>query len=112
MTTGQRIRDLRKQQGLSAEDLAAKLGLSAATIYRYENGDIEKVRGDILEPLAKILHTTPAYLMGWEETAQASGDLPGAGESNVRPALCRKYKYRLLPDKFYPAGRSAVLCGL
>lgn len=81
MTTGQRIRDLRKQQGLSAEDLAAKLGLSAATIYRYENGDIEKVRGDILEPLAKILHTTPAYLMGWEENAQASSDLP----ANLEP---------------------------
>ena len=29
-----------------------------------------------------------------------------------RPALCREYKYRLLPDKFYPAGRHAVLCGL
>ena len=44
-----------------------ELGVSAATIYRYEKGDIEKIPGNILEPLADILATTPAYLMGWTD---------------------------------------------
>jgi repressor LexA len=66
MTTGERMKARRKELGLSAEDVADKLGKSPATIYRYEKGEIEKLPGDILTPLAEILHTTPAYLMGWE----------------------------------------------
>lgn len=60
------MKDRRKAIGLSAERVAEILGVSPATIYRYENGDIEKVPGDRLDPIAKALQTTPAYLMGWE----------------------------------------------
>ena len=67
MTTGERMKQRRKEIGLSAEKVAERLGVSPATIYRYEKGDIEKVPVDILAELAKILQTTPAYLMGWEE---------------------------------------------
>lgn len=66
MTTGERLRTLRKELGISADDVAKALGVSRATVFRYEKGDIEKVPGSMLEPLAKVLHTTPAYLMGWE----------------------------------------------
>ena len=69
MTTGQRIKFRRKEIGMSAESLAEALGVSPATIYRYENGEIEKVPGDRLEPIANALHTTPAYLMGWADSA-------------------------------------------
>lgn len=67
MTTGERIKKRRKEIGFSAEKLAEKLGISPATIYRYEKGDIVKIPGSILEPLAEILQTTPSVLMGWEE---------------------------------------------
>lgn len=67
MTTGQRIKARRKQLGISAEKLAEKMGISRATVYRYENGDIEKVPGDRLIPIADALSTTPAYLIGWED---------------------------------------------
>ena len=67
MTTGERMNQRRKEIGLSAEKVAERLGVSPATIYRYEKGDIEKVPVDIFAELAKILQTTPAYLMGWEE---------------------------------------------
>lgn len=66
MTTGQRMKARRKEIGLSAERVAEILNVSPATIYRYENGDIEKVPGDRLEPIAKALQTTPQALMGWE----------------------------------------------
>ncbi len=67
MTTGMRIKGRRKQLGLPAEYLADQLGISPATVYRYEKGDIEKVPSQILPQLAAILQTTPAYLMGWTE---------------------------------------------
>ena len=70
MTTGERIKLRRKEIGFSAEKVADLLGVSPATIYRYEKGDIEKVPVDSLAELAKILQTTPAYLMGWESQAE------------------------------------------
>ena len=42
MTTGERIKLQRKKLSMSAEQLAEKVNLSPATIYRYEKGDIEK----------------------------------------------------------------------
>mgnify|MGYP004462034071 FL=1 len=69
MTTGERLKLRRKELGFSAEKVADQLGVSPATIYRYEKGDIEKVPVDSLAELAKILQTTPAYLMGWESQA-------------------------------------------
>lgn len=68
MTTGERMKARRKELGFSAEYVAEKLGVSPATIYRYEKGDIEKMPGNILEPISQILYTTPAYLMGWDES--------------------------------------------
>lgn len=72
MTTGERLRDRRKQLGFSAEYLAKQLKCSPATIYRYENGDIDKIPVDALIPISRVLLTTPSYLMGWDE--QASND--------------------------------------
>ena len=46
-----------------------RLGKSPATIYRYENGDIEKLPGDLLAPLAEMLNTSTSYLLGLEEPA-------------------------------------------
>lgn len=60
----ERIKLRRKEIGLSAETVAERLGVSPATIYRYENNDIKKFPTDILEPLARVLHTTPAFLLG------------------------------------------------
>lgn len=70
--TGKRIKELRKSMGYSAEELAPLVGLSAATIYRYENGDIKKVNTEKLTPFARVLCTTEAYLMGWTDDPNES----------------------------------------
>lgn len=80
MDVGGRIKFRRKQLGLSAEQIAAKLGVSPATVYRYESNEIMNMRIDKLEPIAKALHTTPAYLMGWDES---SGSTRASAEDNV-----------------------------
>lgn len=67
MNTGDRIKQRRMELGLTVDDLAERINKSRATIYRYENGDIENMPTTILEPLAKALYTTPADLMGWEQ---------------------------------------------
>ncbi len=68
MEIHERIKKRRKELGLSAEAVAEKLNISPATMYRYENNEIKKFPIDILMPLANVLHTTPAYLMGWDDS--------------------------------------------
>lgn len=67
MLTGRRIKERRLALGLSADDLAERLGKNRATIYRYEGDEIENFPVSIIEPLADALMTTPAYLMGWTD---------------------------------------------
>lgn len=66
MNIGQRIKQRRVELGLSVDDIAEKIGKNRATVYRYESSEIEDLPTSVLEPLAKALLTTPAYLMGWE----------------------------------------------
>ena len=72
MRIGERIKQRRLELGYSADALAKMLNKNRATIYRYENGDIENMPIDVLEPLAKALNTTPAYLMGWTDSQQST----------------------------------------
>ena len=67
MTVGERIKSRRKQLGVSADVLADHIGVSRATIFRYENGSIEKLPMTCLEPIAKALYTSVEYLMGWTD---------------------------------------------
>lgn len=66
-TIGNRIRLARQEAGLSVDELAARLGKNRATVYRYESDEIENFPITVIGPLAEALHTTPAYLMGWDE---------------------------------------------
>lgn len=65
MTIGERIKARRIELGLSAEEVAKKIGKDRSTVYRYESNDIVKLPTTVLEPLAKALNTTPAALMGY-----------------------------------------------
>lgn len=74
MTTGERIRERRKAIGLSADSLADGIGVSRSTVFRYENGAIEKIPIGNLVPIARVLRTTVGALMGWEEDALTTKD--------------------------------------
>lgn len=107
LTTGDRMKFRRKELGLSAEKVAERLGVSPATIYRYEKGDIEKLPGDILPTLSEVLQTTPAYLMGWTEDETDPAVAPeGASPLSLSPSEIHIIqKFRALDSR----GQSAVL---
>ena len=79
MRIGERIKQRRLELGYTADMLAKMLNKNRATIYRYESGDIENMPIDVLEPLAKALNTTPAYLMGWNDSEQSVEPKPKDG---------------------------------
>lgn len=57
MNIGERIKALRNAHGMSAEELADRIGISAATLYRYENGDIREPRYSIICKIASVCGT-------------------------------------------------------
>jgi len=67
-TLSSRIKERRRIMGLKAEDVAEAVGVSRATMYRYESSQNDKIPSNILENLAKILGTTREYLMGLDES--------------------------------------------
>ena len=72
----ERIKQRRCECGMSVEDLADKLSVSRATIYRYESAEIKNMGIDKIAPLARALNTTPEYLMGWTDDSSINSVLP------------------------------------
>ena len=63
----QRIKKLRQERGLTLEQVADVVGVGKSTVRKWETGMIANMRRDKIADLAKVLGTTPAYLMGWPE---------------------------------------------
>ena len=59
---GNRLKAFRLGSGLSAEDLAAKLGISRTALYRFEKGELAKI--ETLEKLAELLQVSVPTLLG------------------------------------------------
>ena len=66
MTVGERLKSLRIQNGMSQIEFAEKINVSKQTLYKYENNIITNIPSDKIEYAARLLNTTPAFLMGWE----------------------------------------------
>lgn len=87
MTIGDRIKLRRKELDMSVAELGRRIGKNRATIFRYENGDIEKLPVDVLKPIADALLTTPEALMGWEDDNKKTATQKDSGMSEAKQQL-------------------------
>ena len=62
---GKRLKNYRRAEGLTKEEVAAELGISPATLGAYERGDRE-IRMDKVKELARIYNTTIAELTDYK----------------------------------------------
>ena len=86
---GDRIKQARLALGYSAEQVAAFLKVSPATVYRYENGDISKLPSKFIQPLAEFLCVTPSWLMGWsDDSGRSAEDAARLEALHQDPRLC------------------------
>ena len=95
MTTGERIKNRRKELGISADKLAELIGVSRSTMFRYENGYIEKLPINNLVTIARSLNTTVGYLMGWDDEKNA----PITGASNECEEEAMRYFGKLSENR-------------
>ena len=63
---GERLRELREEEKLSARDLADKIGVSDASIIRWENNQINP-NIEYLYALAVYFKVSADYLLGSED---------------------------------------------
>ena len=85
----ERIKERRLKLEMSYQDLSDATQISKSTLQRYETGYIKKVPINQIEILAKALHTTPSYLMGWDAPHSPSLSLTQQEETHIK-------KYRQL----------------
>lgn len=62
-----RIKELRLSLGLTLEEVANEVGVGKSTVRKWETGIIANMKRDKIAALAKALHTSPGYLMGWTD---------------------------------------------
>lgn len=60
------LKGRRLELELTLEDVAKRVGVSPATISRWESGDIANMRRDRIAALSKALQISPAVIMGWD----------------------------------------------
>lgn len=75
MTTGERIKMLRTQLGMSQTELGEKVGVKTSAIYKYENGLVVNLKRSTIDKLAEALGTTGSYLMGYDDEQKPSTPL-------------------------------------
>lgn len=66
MVFREKLKELRVAAGLTQEELAKKIGVSARTIQNYEMGSRKPKNMDVVTKLAEALNTSPAELVGSE----------------------------------------------
>ncbi len=63
-----KIHDLRVSRDMTLEQVASIVGVGKSTVRKWETGMIANMKRDKIAALAVALGTTPADLMGWEES--------------------------------------------
>lgn len=59
---GHQLKAFRMESGLKADEIAQRLGISRAALYRYEKGEVIKL--DTVQRLAELLKVSPLSLLG------------------------------------------------
>ncbi len=69
MSTGVRIKKLRKEFGYTQEELGNLLGVKKSAIQKYESGLVKNIKHSKIEMLASIFNTTPNYILGFSDNS-------------------------------------------
>lgn len=78
------IKNRRSELGLTQLDIAKAVGVSEATVSRWESGDIGDMKRSRIAALAKVLRISPNVIMGWKEDNDFRlGDLLATDDENL-----------------------------
>jgi transcriptional regulator with XRE-family HTH domain len=74
MDRGKLIKELREKKSISQKEASEHLGVLQQTLYKYENNIVTNIPSDVIEKMAVLYETTPAHIMGWQESVTPEED--------------------------------------
>lgn len=85
------IKDILKRRrlelGLTMLDVANAVGVSEATVSRWESGNIANMKRSRIAALAKVLQINPGIIMGWSELDETESSAnKNLADSSIIPA--------------------------
>lgn len=69
-----RILSLIEKNDISYGELSKQTKIPKSALQRYATGETEKIPITRIEIMAKALHTTASYIMGWDEEKQPTNN--------------------------------------
>ena len=72
MKMGDKIKEKRKEAGLTQEELGEKLGVQKSAVAKWENGRVENIKRSVMLSMSKALGVDPAYW--FDDGAEAEED--------------------------------------
>lgn len=62
-----RLKELKKESGLTYKQIAEELGLVRSTVCKYTKGDITNVTLNMVVKIADFFQVSPSWLAGWTD---------------------------------------------
>lgn len=87
----------RRELELSLSDIAKYLNVSVSTVSRWERGDIQNIRYDNIEKLAKILEIPPWRLFDLSNLSEKKSALPEKANADDPLTIAIMEKLRQIP---------------
>lgn len=70
-----RIRKAREMKDITLDQFSSALGVSKATLSRYETGDVKGIRLNTINEIALILDVNPAWILGNSDSIELPSSL-------------------------------------
>lgn len=87
MATKDILKNRRKELNLSQKDVANYVGVSEATVSRWESGNIANMGRDKIALLSQILRTSPSVIAGYDDNDEETFTL-----TNIEKELVTAYR--------------------
>ena len=91
MNIGKEIERLRKEKGMTLEELGDKCGVGKSTVRKWEKGIIKDMRRDKIASLSSALGVSPSYFFESEIPSINKSSVSGAEFDNIFPIKVHKY---------------------
>ena len=63
MTIGEKIKQLRKNKGLTQSELGDLLGVKKAAVQKYESNQVQNLKQAVIKKLCEVFDKTPSYFI-------------------------------------------------
>lgn len=91
MDAGKVIKKLRKENGLTQQQLAELLQISKASVQKYEQGDVQNIKLETLRKICEQLNAPPYLLIFPESAEEITGRLSDAYNLKQMRSVWRRF---------------------